>query len=199
LRTRWELQASQNPKFVYSLALAILLRLLGTAFPIVPLKGPLELQSRRTIFWFFKTSRPIISKVETDNFENVVEFPSPLNSVNVYKIRESMASEIQENSSLTALLWMRQWIDYLEKHRRLTQHEFRCLLDHLEDQGRHQWPDLAPGRKGKPKRAVAIVATEILETIEAGDTEAFSRLFKLITNFNEQHDMKEVLKRRFGI
>ncbi len=200
LRGQWETSVASNPKFVFSLALAVQLRLMGTGFPIVPLKAPLQLQSSKTYFWFFKVSRPILSKIEVDNFESIVDFPSPINSVNVYKIRESMANEIKENGTLTALLWMRQWMDYLQKHRRLTQHEFRCMLDHFEDAGRNSWPDMAAGPKGKPKRAVAIVATELLEAIaEGNDNDGFARLFRLITNFNEQHDMKAVLKRRFGI
>ena len=125
---------------------------------------------------------------------------SPLGTGTQYLVRDSLAKEIEENSHLNPQLWGKQWVDYFQKHKNITNSEFRALLDHLEEGGRHRWPDMVAVGGARARRGVAAVAVGVLESLAAGDDpEAIQRLFTLVENFSEHHEMKAVLKKRFGV
>lgn len=184
-----------------SLSLAIQLRLLGVGLPPQKqLLENLEAQTHATFLWAFHTDRPVLTKVTDADVEIVLPFPSPLDASKSYLVRETLAKEIQDNSHLSPLLWGKAWIDYLASHKNLSNQEFRAVLDHLEQDGRNKWPDMVAGQGARARRAVAALATSLLESLHSGDdSEAIQRLFNLIENFSEHHDMKAVLKRRFNL
>jgi hypothetical protein len=184
-----------------ALSLAIQLRLLGVGVPPQKqlLEG-LEAQTHSTFLWAFHADRPMLTRVSDSDVEVVIYAPSPLNAAKSYFIRESLAKEIQDNSHLSPLLWGKAWIDYLDKHKNFSHDEFRVVLDHLEQDGRNQWPDMVAGQGTRARRAVAALSVALLESLHsADDSEAIQRLFNLIENFSEHHDMKAVLKRRFNL
>lgn len=199
-RKSWNQAKESRHDFLRLIGLAVQLRLLGLGFPLNPLKPAVEAQYTWVFLWFFRFARPVISEVSASASEGSLEAQSPLDPSRVYIVRESLLAEVKENSVLNAALWGRQWVDYFANHRQLTDAEFNYFLDHLQDQNRYKWPDMVPTKGGRPKRAVAAVAGALLEAIAgAQDTEALARLFKLVENFSEHHDMKAVLTRRFGI
>ena len=195
---RWKDSMAQEDQAVTQ---ALQLRLLGIGLPPQKeLLAHLEKQSRSTFLWFFHFARPILTKVEDPDIEITVIVPSPLGNGQEYAVRESLAKEMEENSHLSPQLWSKQWVDYLAKHKNLSNPEFRYLLDHLEQGGRHRWPDMVAGQGARARRAVSGVAVGILEGLAGpDDPEAIQRLFSLIENFSEHHEMKTVLKKRFGV
>lgn len=196
LRGRWKAEMTEQDQALLD---GLILHLRGAGPDSTEFLARVEKQTRTRFLWFFWKQRAQLTRVEDAQIEPTTTMASPLDPTVIYLVASSFARELSENSELSAELWARQWVDYLSKRPRIGHDEFRALLDHFEDKERFRWKNLVAVGGARARRAVAAVALMALQRLEdREDTQAQERLWQMLPDFSERHELQQVLKKAAG-
>lgn len=194
LRTRWKSEMPTSDQLALD---GIMLQLRGVGQPAPTMAGRMDEQTTQKFWFFFRRQRPMLTDVKDDEIEVTVALSL---HGKTFAVSASYAKEMGENQELSAELWARQWMDYLDKRSRISHEEFKALLEHFQDQERFKWPNLVAVKGAKAMRAMAAVALKALQKLESvDDTASLERLWHMIPDFAERYELQQVLKKRFGI
>lgn len=194
LRNRWKTEMPTSDQLALD---GLMLQLRGVGQPGATMQKRMEEQTTQKFWFFFKRLRPMLTDVKDDEIEVTVVFTI---KEKTFAVSASFSKEMGENQELSAELWARQWMDYLDKRSRISHQEFLALLEHFQDKDRFKWPNLVAVKGAKAMRAMAAVALKALQKLESvDDTASVERLWQMIPDFAERYELQQVLKKRFGL